>query len=129
MGEYPIASHCPQCGSASYTRVRVKQGLAFTDDRKCKDCGTRYTPPTPTWAAVIFIVLGCFLMGGSVVGTVAMVRAELRVPGLFSYVHGIPPAVALMTGLACFIYGIRSLKKREEKCVGAMLKQSGKVPR
>jgi hypothetical protein len=129
MGQYPIASHCPQCGSASFTRVRVKQGLAFTDDRKCKDCGTRYTPPTPTWAAVVFIVLGCVLMGGSAVLTVVSVRLELKHPGLFSAGNGFFLAVMFLTGLPCFVYGIRSLKKREEKSVATMLKQSGEDPR
>jgi hypothetical protein len=113
MDQYPIASNCPQCGSVSFRRVRAERFLTFTDDRKCKDCGTRYTPPTPIWAAVLFIVLGCILTGGSVVWTVALVRSELNHPGLFSAVHFLPSVVGFFTGLACLIYGIRSLKKPE----------------
>jgi hypothetical protein len=114
MGQYPIAGHCPQCGSASFTRVRVKQGLAFTDDRKCKECGTRYTPPTPIWAAVVFTVLGCFLMGVSVVFFWMVLGTWELYPGPFSaLVHCLPAFVGFSTGLACISYGIRNLKKRE----------------
>jgi predicted RNA-binding Zn-ribbon protein involved in translation (DUF1610 family) len=64
MDHYPVVRSCPSCGSASFTRVKVERAIAFTDDRQCNQCGTRYTPPTPTWAAVVFIVVG-FLLSGS----------------------------------------------------------------
>jgi hypothetical protein len=43
--------------------VRPDRWIAFTWDRACKSCGTRYTPPTPTWAAVVFLVIGFLLAG------------------------------------------------------------------
>src|SRR5262249_52993356 len=55
---YPIGLTCPRCGAAAYRRVQAETWLSFTDDRVCRPCGTRYTPPTPAWARVVFAVLG-----------------------------------------------------------------------
>ena len=57
MSRYPVASNCPHCGSKDFKRLKTEGLVAFTDDRKCAACGTRYTPPTPAWAAVAFILL------------------------------------------------------------------------
>jgi uncharacterized protein (DUF983 family) len=55
---YPVSPKCPRCGSADFRRVEAETSLAFTDDRVCKQCGTRYTPPIPAWARVVFAVVG-----------------------------------------------------------------------
>jgi hypothetical protein len=62
---------CPNCGSIDYKAVRPAAMVAFTSDRECRACSTRYTPPTPAWARVIFgiigiaaVVLGAFIVYG-----------------------------------------------------------------
>src|SRR6516164_4403820 len=67
VGRYPVATSCPDCGCKEYRRVKVNRPVAFTDDRECVACGARYTPPTPVWAAVIFILLGVLItaVGGT----------------------------------------------------------------
>jgi hypothetical protein len=32
--------------------------IAFTWDRVCRACSTRYTPPTPVWGRAVFAVIG-----------------------------------------------------------------------
>lgn len=46
-----------------YGKRRPETWVAFTSDRVCKACGTRYTPPTPVWAGILFIVGGLLLAG------------------------------------------------------------------
>ncbi len=58
MSKYPISSVCPDCGGGEYKKWQSEEFVAFTLDRVCKACGTRYTPPTPAWAAVLFILIG-----------------------------------------------------------------------
>jgi hypothetical protein len=60
---YPISRVCPRCGHAEYQTRRPEKLLAFASDRVCTACQTRYTPPTPTWAAVVFILAGLPLAG------------------------------------------------------------------
>lgn len=43
-------------------------------DRVCRDCETRYTPPTPIWMAVVGLFLGMmFMLVGAAIGTFAIV--------------------------------------------------------
>ncbi|MBY0456130.1 MAG: hypothetical protein K2V38_02205 [Gemmataceae bacterium] len=58
---------CPGCSSDKHKRVRPLGWVAFKWDRVCKDCGTRYTPPTPGWAAVVFLGAGLLLAGFGVI--------------------------------------------------------------
>ena len=58
MSKYPISQVCPKCGGGEYTKQRSEEFVAFTSDRVCGACGTRYTPPTPAWAGVVFILIG-----------------------------------------------------------------------
>ena len=60
-GKPPISKVCPHCGGQTYTRIAPSSSVAFAKDRVCKQCGMRYSPPTPLWAAIIFIVIGAFL--------------------------------------------------------------------
>ena len=61
MSEFPISKVCPQCGSKEYTSRRPETFVAFASDRVCKVCLTRYSPPTPTWAAILFLLSGLAL--------------------------------------------------------------------
>jgi hypothetical protein len=42
--------------------------IAFLDDRICQACSTRYSPPTPLWAALLIILSGLLLGGIGAVG-------------------------------------------------------------
>src|SRR5262245_21645232 len=59
----PVSEACPACGGTQYRRVRPTTWVAFASDRVCSACNTRYTPPTPVWAGVLFIVAGLLLAG------------------------------------------------------------------
>jgi hypothetical protein len=52
---------CPNCDGIEYTEVTPEGGGAIAHDRVCRGCGTRYTPPTPLWVAVLLIASGVFL--------------------------------------------------------------------
>lgn len=45
-------NECPECGSTTYRNV-APESAHFVYDRICDECETRYTPPTPTWMAVV----------------------------------------------------------------------------
>jgi hypothetical protein len=68
---HPVSQVCPQCGSTDYQAVKPAAMVAFTSDRVCRACSTRYTPPTPAWARVVFglfgllaIAAGCLVLHG-----------------------------------------------------------------
>jgi hypothetical protein len=63
---YPISSNCPLCGSTSCRQVKAETVMAFANDRVCRDCARRYTPPTPAWARVLFLVVGLGIVAASV---------------------------------------------------------------
>ena len=109
MEKYPVALSCPQCGSKEFQRVKVEGRIAFTDDRKCTACGTRYTPPTPAWAAVVFILLGTLITAvGIAFGFAFLIRKDdVRLRDL---VYG---TILTVFGLSAIIYGIRSFRSRD----------------
>jgi hypothetical protein len=102
MSKSPVSRICPQCGGKEYTLRKPKHLVAFTADRVCKACLTRYSPPTPPWGGVLF------LLAAPVLGLLGLVLIALLF-GPFS-----------ILGLACegvlgffvpvvFIGGIRIL--------------------
>jgi hypothetical protein len=100
-----VAATCPSCGGTSYRRIRPNRFIAFTHDRICKDCKTRYVPPTPVWAAFVFILAGLPLAG--IFGWFALARmVEGNPAGL--------PAMAVegllaLLGLLAIGQGLRAL--------------------
>lgn len=99
---FPVSVLCPQCGHHEYTAQRPQSWVSFTWDRVCKQCGCIYTPPTPRWAAIVFIVAGLLLSGfgflsvaahlssGNPLGVPAMVcEGFLGVLGVLSIIQGI----------------------------------------
>jgi uncharacterized protein (DUF983 family) len=72
---YVVSRRCPKCESEEFKRVKAKS-LAFTDDRVCKACGTRYTPPTPAWGRALFAVVGFGFLVGGIAGAVALSQEE-----------------------------------------------------
>jgi hypothetical protein len=63
MPGYPIGETCPKCSSSEYTTTPSDAAVSYAPDRICSKCGTRYTPPTPRWAAITFILAGVILIG------------------------------------------------------------------
>jgi hypothetical protein len=98
---YPVSKDCPQCGSGKYTRRRPQGWVSFAWDRVCDECGNRYSPPTPLWGSVLFILTGV-LLGGF--GTITVLMRILTghpctIPaGLFEGFLGVIGILALIQG-------------------------------
>jgi hypothetical protein len=112
MVKHPISRRCPKCNGLDFTRVAPEQAIAFTDDRVCKSCGTRYTPPTPVWAAVVFIAVGILILLTDVGAAVVAFTGD-SLWGDFR--TGVFLSMTLATGTGCVIYGIRCMRKQDEK--------------
>lgn len=84
MSKYPVSGLCPKCGSGEYTKRRAEEFVAFTSDRVCKACESRYTPLTPAWAGVVFILIGLLLaaFGGFAVVNHLASRNPLGLPAM-----------------------------------------------
>jgi hypothetical protein len=101
---YPVSSVCPSCGSADYEVRRPDRWVAFVSDRVCTACHQRYVPPTPKWAAIVFIFVGLILAGFGALDL-----------GL-TVLHGVPPAptsmlcggFAAFIGILCIVHGFRA---------------------
>src|SRR5262249_8664775 len=95
--------------SENYRPVAPGTMIAFRSDRVCRECGTRYTPPTPTWAARLFCEIG---LGGPVVTSlVAIACFDVLGPEFIWRVFGGPVRLFLFVGFlsvifaVCFRYG------------------------
>ena len=99
---YPVSLFCPKCGSAEYKKRKPEKWIAFIADRVCTECQTRYTPPTPAWAGVVFVLAGLSLAGfgflsillsvsrgnpGQLLGLVC--EGFLGLLGVLAIIHGI----------------------------------------
>jgi hypothetical protein len=104
---YPVSAVCPKCGSSEYGKRRSEKWIAFTSDRVCKACSTRYTPPTPVWAAVVFILAGLLLGGFGAINIFFhfMATNPLGIPAM-----GCEGFLGFV-GVLAIIHGIRSLLK------------------
>jgi hypothetical protein len=112
---YPISENCPRCGSREYTRRKPKTAVAFSDDRVCNLCQERYTPPTPVWAAVVFILIGTVLVAPSAFFHIAVFLWP-RPRG--SFVSGFFGACSTgwfaLIGIVAIVHGVRSLVNRRK---------------
>jgi hypothetical protein len=99
---YPVSRVCPACRSGEYTTVQPQAMVAYTYDRVCRVCSTRYTPPTPMWARVLFGVSG---VGFLSIGLVALAELLYRLltgePQLFLLGRALAYVVALLVGCGC----------------------------
>ena len=103
-GVYPISKTCPSCGGGEYTEKRPERWIAFAKDRVCTACNTRYTPPTPLWAAGIFIAAGVLLaVAGAFTTFVEVTAASPNVLSIVFYI------AMLSLGLAALVHGLRTL--------------------
>ena len=90
MANRPVSRVCPECGETEYKRRNSQKTIAFAPDRECKACQAEYTPPTPVWAAWVFVLVGLLV---ALVGVAVVVMlAVLVVPN--------PIAFAFWGGLA-----------------------------
>jgi len=100
---YPVSKLCPQCGGTDYKQRRPKKWIAFIQDRECTKCQTRYTPPTPVWAGVVFIMTGVGLLGWIGLGLFLSWAAGRPAVG------GVLDWFLIVMGVLALIHGIRSL--------------------
>jgi hypothetical protein len=110
MTKFPVSRNCPNCQGIDFKRVKPQSHIAFTDDRQCKNCGTRYTPPTPLWAALIFMVVGTLIILVNIFGIVIALSAgdlaDRWRTGRFNF-------LTLPVGIGCLFYGIRWIRKQD----------------
>jgi hypothetical protein len=93
---YPVSRTCPKCGSKEYKSVQPKTMVAFTWDRVCLGCSTRYTPPTPVWARVIFGTFGLAAVAlGAVTGYAVLTGEQRSAFGILG------PIAFILAGLGC----------------------------
>src|SRR3954453_21378891 len=80
MASLPICTVCPRCGNEGFHQVKPRAWVYFKPDRLCTRCPTYYSPPTPRWAPVLFVVGGGLLAGvcGAVGSLCAARGIELR---------------------------------------------------
>jgi hypothetical protein len=111
MTKFPISRKCPKCQGVDFKRVKPERPIAFTDDRECKSCGTRYTPPTPLWAAVVFIAIGVLILLVDVFAAgVCFARGGTFWFALETYVLVM---MTLSTGVGCIVYGLRRIRRQD----------------
>lgn len=67
LHDCPIAYDCPYCRNNEYTKIKPNKTIYWAKDRVCTLCQTRYTPPTPIWGSMLFLILGAILAIASVV--------------------------------------------------------------
>lgn len=102
---YRVSKVCPNCGGTTYKTRQPERTVAFMKDRICRECGTRYAPPTPMWAAIVFIVAGGILGAVGLVGLLGVLFGHAG-GALASLVCG---GVAVFAGCAAIYHGIRCL--------------------
>lgn len=87
------------------TLHRPERLVAFAHDRVCNSCNTRYTPPTPGWAGIVFILIGLPLAGFGVFAVIARVASgnPLGIPAMAV------EALLAFAGLLATVQGIRAL--------------------
>lgn len=98
LSKYPVGHVCPACQNPEYKQVRPDRWITFTWDRVCKSCGTRYTPPTPLWAGMAFIIAGLPLVAFGLFGVVVGLARGNPIPiacegvlaflGILAIIHG-----------------------------------------
>ncbi len=108
----PISRVCPACRQSRFKSVRPNRLVTFTWDRVCLDCGTRYTPPPPTWAGPVFLGAAIILGLLTLLPVLPLVLSP-ESPSPLSLIMSVVGA-AFFSGLAIgsLIQGIRALRSR-----------------
>jgi len=97
---------CPACGSGK-VKVVIQSGadddmqkfgnFKVFHDRECKDCGRRWTPPCPRWAAYCCIAAGVLILAPTIALAILLFMGDaeftflnfLGICGIFPLVYGI----------------------------------------
>jgi hypothetical protein len=98
---YPVSRVCPACGSGEYKTVQPQTMVAFTWDRVCRLCSTRYTPPTPMWARVVFGVIGGGFVATGLLALPLLYRELAGEPQLFFLGRTVALVMAFLVGCGC----------------------------
>lgn len=107
--DIPISKVCPKCGRNEYEKVQPEVRVAFAADRICNWCSTRYAPPTPIWARVIFAVIGLLaFLAAAGLGVAALLSSD---PGV-----GSTALAAFAISIGCFYMAFRreEIAEREQ---------------
>src|SRR5262245_58784972 len=103
MSRYPVSLVCPSCGSSRFKKLHDDHAATLRFLRECKDCGQRYEPPVPRWAAVCAIVVGILLAIGGVV-------SAFLFSGGFGQVAGVMIGISLC-GVTVIVLAAKQLAK------------------
>jgi hypothetical protein len=95
---FQVSPLCPSCGSAEHEKVKPAAMVAFAQDRVCRICATRYTPPTPIWGRILFGVIG---LAAVAFGCVELYDVLVRGRNPHTMTGIIPFIVALIVGVGC----------------------------
>ncbi len=106
-----ISKVCPSCGSGNYSTTRPKGWVTFSEDRICKSCNTRYSPPTPWWAAILLMCIG----GVLTIGCAASLMLRFTSGRLPNFVGAVPEAVLCFIGIAAIRQGLQAKKASDNR--------------
>jgi hypothetical protein len=95
---FRVSLVCPSCGSTQHEKVKPAAMVAFAQDRVCRMCSTRYTPPTPIWARILFGVIG---FAAIAFGCEALYGVLVRATNPHTATGLIPFIVAIIVGVGC----------------------------
>lgn len=110
---YPVSKVCPRCGHADYKKRKPETWVAFSWDRVCKACDTRYTPQTPVWAAIVFLMAGFLLvLAFGIGGVLAILLRGDPLSGLIGCALGFMGVLAVAYGVHALIQVGRQLPTR-----------------
>src|SRR5436305_3111432 len=104
MGMQVACRACPRCGNREFHLVKPNTFVYFRKDRLCTRCPTYYSPPTPAWASLLFIILGALLALPAGAAFVAVVSAEHR-----DACGTVVAAILCTLGVLSFVQGMRYL--------------------
>lgn len=128
--QYPISERCPRCGGKEHIKQEPGTYIAFVSDRICTGCETRYTPPTPAWAGMLFILLGTLFVAWDVWIIVSTFIWPARGVSDFIgfFISGWGGAAFATFGIVCIVYGVRSLKRAWKKSVNEPILSDSQNP-
>ena len=108
----PVSRSCPYCGPVGFKRVAARSRVSLRNDRKCRECGACYSPPTPAWGRAALRVVGLiFLVGGAYIAALS----GYSLVGMFAgWARGDQPTSAfllLTVGLSGVGIGIAAFRR------------------
>lgn len=110
MQPRPVSKACPACGEAGFRPVKPSKWIAFSSDRKCTGCATVYTPPTPVWAALVFLLIGLtMLVAGGASAVASLVRPTMDPPAPLNPIGVLTSGGVAVVGVLAVIHGARVL--------------------